>query len=200
MKKTILLIIFISVVVTLVATYGGYKAIKVTGEYPFCGSCHAWDGAIAETNVADKVHGASNPKGVQATCAECHLPHDSLHNYLFTKAKNGLAEGWTTLTGDPIKKDWLGNREHARKNYTFDSSCLQCHSNAFVEANDLKTSSISKMHQKYLEFKGTDEAMKCTDCHKHVGHTNLGGTLFEAKSKEPQSWEEWEELRKERTK
>lgn len=194
-NKTIYLIIISTVVVTLVLTSLGYKAVVVTGEYPFCGSCHAWDGAIAETNVMDTVHGASNPKGVQATCTQCHLPHDNIVNYLYTKAKNGIAEGFTTLTGDPNEKDWLANREHARKYYTFDSSCLNCHNNAFVEANELKTSTISKMHQKYIEFKDSDEAMKCTDCHKHVGHKNLGGTLFKLKSKEASSWEEWEALR-----
>ena len=195
MKKKIFYIVVVSVFATLIATSLGYKAVVASGEYPFCGSCHAWDGAIAETNIADTIHGASNPKGVQATCAECRLPHDSLHNYLFTKAKNGIAEGWTTLTGDPSTKDWLGNREHTRANHTFDSSCMRCHENAFIEANALKTSGISKMHQKYLEFKGTDEAMKCTDCHKHVGHKNLGGTLYELKNKEAASWEEWEALR-----
>ncbi|WP_395002706.1 cytochrome c3 family protein [uncultured Helicobacter sp.] len=195
MKKKIFYIVVVSVFATLIATSLGYKAVVASGEYPFCGSCHAWDGAIAETNIADTIHGASNPKGVQATCAECHLPHDSLHNYLFTKAKNGIAEGWTTLTGDPSTKDWLGNREHTRANHTFDSSCMRCHENAFIEANALKTSGISKMHQKYLEFKGTDEAMKCTDCHKHVGHKNLGGTLYELKNKEAASWEEWEAWR-----
>lgn len=195
MRHKILYIVVISVFATLIVTSLGYKAVVATGEYPFCGSCHAWDGAIAETNVADTIHGASNPKGVQATCAQCHLPHSNVVQYLLTKAKNGVSEGWITLTRDPSKKDWLGNREHARKHYTFDSSCLQCHSNAFVEANELKTSGISAMHSKYLEFRGTSEAMQCTDCHKHVGHTNLGGTLFELKAREPQSWEEWESMR-----
>lgn len=195
MKNKVLYIVVVSVFATLIVTSLGYKAVIATGEYPFCGSCHAWDGAIAESNVADKVHGASNPKGVQATCADCHLPHNNMANYLLTKAKNGISEGFTALVGDPNKKDWLGNREHARANYTFDSSCVRCHENAFLPENALKTSGISKMHQKYLEFKGTSEAMKCTDCHKHVGHTNLGGTLYSLKSKEAANWEEWEALR-----
>lgn len=194
-KRVLYTIIAISIVLTLIFTSLGYKAVKITGEYPFCGSCHKWDGAIAQTNVMDKVHGASNPKGIQATCTECHLPHNNVAYYLLIKAKNGIAEGWTTLTGDPSKKDWLGNREYARKYYTFDSSCLKCHNNAFVEVNKLKTSGISAMHKKYLELKESNDAMKCTDCHKYVGHTNLGGTLFELKSKEPSNWEEWEAMR-----
>ncbi|CZE47456.1 cytochrome c3 family protein [Campylobacter geochelonis] len=192
MKKTIYIIV-ITAIVVLIVTYGGFKVVHATGKAPFCGSCHEWDGAIAQTNLADTVHGPSNPKGVVVTCTDCHLPHDSIAGYLFTKAKNGISEGITTfITGDPAKKDWLANREHARANYTFDSSCMRCHENAFSGVDGNKTSEISQMHAKYIEFKGTSEAMKCTDCHMHVGHKDLGKTLFDIKDTKPKTWEEWD--------
>lgn len=199
MKKIIFLTIIATFIVTLVVTYGGYKAVKVTGEYPFCGSCHAWDGEIAKTNLKDNVHGSANPKGVQASCTDCHLPHDSFVNYMITKAKNGISEGYTTLTGDPSKKDWLGNREHARANYTFDSSCLKCHQNLF-ETKEGEKKNINKMHAQYLSLKDSQDALKCTSCHKHVGHKDLGETLYKIQNKQPSSWEEWEKMRKEATK
>ncbi|WP_065840473.1 cytochrome c3 family protein [Campylobacter fetus] len=193
--KKVLIIIGITITLTLVVVFGGYKVVEVTGDYPFCGSCHAWDGAIAQTNLADSVHGASATHGVKVKCSDCHLPHDSLIGYLFTKAKNGVAEGFTTMLRDPDKKDWLGNRQYTRDNYTFDSSCLKCHANILKTSDGNMTRAINKMHDRYVELKSTAEAMKCTDCHKHVGHKELGAMLYEQKFHQPNSWEEWEKAR-----
>ncbi|MCD8212964.1 MAG: NapC/NirT family cytochrome c [Campylobacter sp.] len=191
MKNKIFTVIALSVIATLAVVFSGYKIVQVTGEFPFCGSWHEWDGAIAQTNLADPIQGGSNPKGLGAKCTDCHLPHDSLVGYIFAKAKNGIAEGFTTLTGDPSKKDWIANREHARKNYTFDSSCLKCHADIIKGSEANATREISKMHAKYNEFKNTSEAMKCTDCHKYVGHKELGKMLIEQKHKTAASWDEW---------
>lgn len=193
--KKVITIVAITLIATLVLIFGGKKVVEVTGDYPFCGACHAWDGAIAQTNLADTVHGASAKHGVKVTCTDCHLPHDSNIGYLFTKAKNGVAEGFTTIFGDPKKKDWLGNREHTRKNYTFDSSCLKCHANILKVSDGNITRKTNQMHEKYVQFKGTKDAMKCTDCHKHVGHKNLGSMLYEQKFHQPNSWDEWEKER-----
>lgn len=191
-----ILFIFAIVLITIMAIYGGYKVVHITGKYPFCGSCHEWDGAIAQTNLMDTTHGANNKNGINITCTDCHLPHDNILRYILTKAKNGIREGITAfITGNPNKKDWLNNREHARKFYTFDSSCLRCHNNIFVSNDGNKTTSISKIHSKYLEFKNTNDEFKCTQCHKHVGHKNLGKILFEIKNDEPKTWQEWESMR-----
>ena len=200
MKKIIIITALVSFCVTLVFVWGGIKVVKATGDAPFCGACHSWDGLIAQTHLQDPIHGNANPKGVQATCTECHLPHSSLIVYLGVKAKNGIAEGWTTLTGDASKKDWLANREHARKNYTYDSSCLACHSTLLDKANQeaFKEESSSKMHLKYIAFQETKEAMQCTSCHKFVGHKDLGETLFKHNDTRPESWDEWGKQRKEK--
>ena len=197
MRKLIFTTIAVTFFVTLVLVWGGYKVTKITGDIPSCGSCHAWDGVIAQTHLSDPVHGAANPKGVQATCTQCHLPQSSLMAYLGTKAKNGIAEGWTTLTGDPSKKDWLGNRDNARKNYTYDSSCLECHSTLLQRASkpEFEKEASSKMHAKYSSFKGTKDEMQCTSCHKFVGHKDLGEVLVNQKDTRPQSWEEWDKQR-----
>lgn len=39
MKKILLKTVIVTSIVTLVIVFGGYKVVKVTGEYPFCGSC-----------------------------------------------------------------------------------------------------------------------------------------------------------------
>lgn len=184
-------IVLATILLTLIVIFFGHKAIVKTGEYPFCGSCHAWDGVIAQTNLADPIHGASNQKGISVKCTDCHLPHDNIFNYLITKAKNGVAEGFTTLTKDPTKKDWIANRDYARKNYTFDSSCLRCHENVILESDGNATREVTKMHMKYVEFLNTKEQMKCTDCHKFVGHKELGKTLIEQKHQVAKTWKEW---------
>lgn len=200
MKKIIVITVAICFVATLILVWGGYKVVKVTGDAPFCGSCHSWDSLIAQTHMHDPIHGNANPKGVQASCTDCHLPHSSLIAYLGVKAKNGIAEGWTTLTKDPSKKDWLANRENARKNYTYDSSCLECHKGLLERASkaEFADEKSSKMHLKYINFKGTKEEMQCTSCHKLVGHKDLGETLFKQKDTRPESWDEWEKQRKEK--
>lgn len=196
--KRMIIIISITVFATLIFTWGGHEVIVQTGKAPFCGSCHAWDGDIAQTNLNDDVHGQNNPKGIMVKCTDCHLPNSSIIAYLGVKAKNGVSEVITTLTKDPTKKDWLKDREEARKNHTYDSACLKCHENItnLSELDKGFNVSASKMHKKYLEFKDTKEQMKCTDCHKYVGHKELGKLLFEKKSKVPNTWEEWEESRK----
>ena len=150
MKKILFKTVIVTSIVTLVIVFGGYKVVKVTGEYPFCGSCQEQNGAIAQTNLADPVHGGSNPKGLGIKCTDCHLPHDNLASYIFAKAKNGISEGITVLFKDPKEKDWITNREHARKNYTFDSSCLQCHGDIIKISDANATRNISKMHAKYI--------------------------------------------------
>ena len=191
--KKISTIILATIIVTLVVVFGGNQIIKVTGDAPFCGSCHEWDGFAAQAHFNDDVHGKANPKGVRATCTDCHLPHNSLIEYLAVKAKNGVAEGWTTLTKDRQKKDWLKNREHARKNYTFDSSCLKCHEG--ILSYDGKTQTASaRMHEKYKEFLNTQNAMQCTQCHKFVGHKNLGDEIAEKQGGLAKTWDEWEKL------
>ncbi len=197
--KKIILIIAVTVVSTLILTWGGHEVVVQTGKAPFCGSCHAWDGEIAQTNINDNVHGANNARGIVVKCVDCHLPHSSMVAYLGVKAKNGIAEAYTTLTKDPAEKDWLKDRESARENYTYDSACVRCHENAVneVKLKETFSASASKMHLKYLEFKDTDNQMKCTSCHKYVGHKNLGNLLFEQKSKVPTTWEEWEKQREE---
>lgn len=192
--KNLIKIVAITCVITLILVFAGHKVVVATGEYPFCGSCHAWDGAIAQTNLADPIHGASNKKGISVKCTDCHLPHDSLANYLLTKAKNGIAEGFTTLTGDPSKKDWIANRANARANYTFDSSCLRCHEGIVKTSEANATREISKMHAKYLEFKGSKDELKCTSCHQNVGHYELGKMLVEQQHKTANSWDEWEKM------
>ncbi len=192
--KKILFIIGITFVVTLFLVWSGHKVVKVTGDAPFCGSCHSWDGEIAKTHLNDKIHGSGNPKGLQATCTDCHLPHSSLIAYLGVKARNGIAEGWTTLTSDPTKKDWLAERKNAREHYTYDSSCLECHKGLLENANktELADKPSSKMHLKYVQFKNTKDELTCTSCHKFVGHDGLGELLFKQKDHTPSTWEEWE--------
>ncbi|BCX78584.1 NapC/NirT family cytochrome c [Campylobacter sp. 19-13652] len=218
MKKILILGAFLGVL----AVWGVSVVVQKTADYPFCGSCHEWDGAIAQTALADDTHGRANAKGVAARCTDCHLPHESLAEYLFVKFKNGLSEGYTTLTGDASKKDWIAGRDKARAKHTYDSACLNCHAGVAdrarlerlageagvkdvalaesksgvkqVALGSEKDRAAAKMHLKYLELKGGADSFKCTDCHKHVGHKELGKMLIKARHKVAESWEEWEQI------
>ena len=59
----------------LYATHWGMRATSTTG---FCVSCHSMEQPKLEWQGSKHF---SNKYGIQAGCADCHIPHDSDWNY-----------------------------------------------------------------------------------------------------------------------
>jgi cytochrome c-type protein NapC len=147
----------------------GQETFHATGDAEFCVSCHTME-PMEKAYIAD-VHGGNNDHGVQATCTQCHLPHDNSFNYFVAKAQTGLHDMYVEQFGDLENIDWQAKRAH-REDYVYDSGCLTCHNNlqkATMASNDALIA-----HKAY--FLGTTKE-QCVSCHENVGHTNLSDYL-----------------------
>lgn len=186
-KKIILSIVGISIVFGLIFTFAGHSAIKATSDDRFCISCHTWMKPMVDS-YSDDIHGGNNEVGIKTQCVSCHLPHDSLSNYLFKKGVNGIVEVTSFIVNDPEKMDWQAHRKN-RESFVFDSGCMTCHSN--IEKTESQSSAALRMHTLYTKYKDADiDPLKCASCHKNVGHKKLSKILYD-KTHEPVG--EWEE-------
>lgn len=165
----ILLLLAIGGVLGLALSFGVGVAVHQTSDDKFCAICHTME-PMVESYKAD-VHGGNNPKGLRATCVECHLSHDSLFDYLYTKAATGLHDVRVQFFGDLENIDWEAKRKHASK-FTYDSGCMNCHTNLREATTSDPKAFIA--HKEYYE-KRTDKT--CVECHKNVGHHILGDYL-----------------------
>ncbi len=153
---------FIGVLFSFGVAYGVHK----TSDEKFCTVCHTMK-PMAKSYSQD-IHGGKNKDGVKADCVSCHLPHDSLVNYLYTKAQTGIHDVRVQFFGDLESIDWEKKRKEARK-LVFDSGCMSCHANLENATSEDPRAFVA--HKEYFE-KRTDK--RCVDCHENVGHHNLG--------------------------
>jgi len=186
-KKVLLTVAGASIVLGLIFTFGGHAAIKATSDDKFCVSCHSWMDPMGESYSHD-IHGGNNPHGIKTKCVSCHLPHDSLANYLFKKGVNGIVEVTSVIINDPKEMDWQAHREK-RESYVFDSGCLSCHSN--IEETQSQSQAASRMHTLYTKYKDADkDPLKCASCHKNVGHKKLSKILYDRTHEPVGEWED----------
>ena len=143
--------------------------IHMTSDDEFCTSCHSH--VAIGTSYRESVHGGNNPSGWQATCAQCHIPHDNSLHYIWVKGIHGIRDPLMELLKDPYDIDWHGYREH-REDYVYDSSCLSCHTQ--LQEKSLANTKAFLPHRDYF---ADPDRFNCVGCHKHVGHYALGNHL-----------------------
>ena len=124
----------------------------------------------------DDAHGGKGDLGASARCVDCHLPHDSLVNYIFTKAKNGVAEVGIHFFGNPDEIDWQEKLKH-REAYVYDGGCLSCHGNVMDDTLSSASKQAQKMHMHYKKLKDTEKEVGCASCHFDAGHKNMRSYL-----------------------
>ncbi|WP_200762564.1 cytochrome c3 family protein [Nitrosophilus alvini] len=165
-------------VIGLVISYITAVAVKETSGVNFCSSCHSMKPMA--TAYLNSVHGGFGESGFVAQCADCHLPHESLIGYLVQKARTGIHDVVTEVTADTFNIDWKEKREE-RRNFLYDSSCLHCHENLLRATKPNKKAYLA--HKAYFSGKLKVEVehkkvqAMCVDCHKYVGHYELGKEL-----------------------
>lgn len=170
-KKRIIipLIITLAVIALIVLPFISWlitdESITATSDAKFCVSCHSME-PFEKAHDAD-IHGGANAHGIRATCAQCHLPHDSSFNYMMTKARTGINDLYVEQFGDPENIDWEAKREH-REEWVYDSGCLTCHTN--LQKATMASNDAFIAHKAY--FLGTTDD-QCVTCHENVGHANL---------------------------
>lgn len=173
--RKILLWIVVGGFLGLGASYATYAGLKATSDEKFCVVCHE----MTPMAIAYKrdVHGGAGKTGIRVECVDCHLPHDNLINYIYTKARNGVVEGYKHFFSDDFNITspyWLENMKH-RSRYVFDDGCLKCHSNYLK--NEQISSQGLKMHEHYANLLNTDKKIGCASCHFEVGHNGLKSIL-----------------------
>lgn len=170
---TLILIAF-GIFAGMTVSYGTYYGIHKTSGEKFCVSCHEMDPMVMA--YKDDTHGGKGELGASARCVDCHLPHDTLVNYIFTKAKNGVAEVGIHFLGNPDEIDWQDKLKH-REAYVYDDGCLKCHGNILEDTLSSPSKQAKKMHMHYRKLKDTDKEIACASCHFDAGHKNLRSYL-----------------------
>ena len=151
------------------ASYTTAIIVEHTKDDQFCATCHTMQPMINSYHA--DVHGGKNPEGIKVNCLGCHAPHDSLLNYLFTKATTGTHDAIAEVFYDKSKIDWEAKRKHA-KDFVYDSGCMSCHTNLRQATQSNHRAFIA--HKDYF-LKRTTKT--CVACHSNVGHFELSKYL-----------------------
>lgn len=142
--------------------------LHATSTTQFCFSCHSH-----ELNIRPEYEASShfaNASGVQAGCADCHIPHD---NWFETVAKKIVVSA--DIIGElrgviSTKEKYEAHRlEMAQKVWAeFEANdsrfCRDCHNMSAMNF-DLQAKKASGMHKR-----GIKKGQTCIDCHKGIVH------------------------------
>ncbi len=142
------------------------EAVEHTSGADFCLSCHSMKPMGKSWKAS--VHGGNNKTGFTTKCADCHLPHNNIIEYLVVKTQKGHHDMYVELFGNPSEIDWKLKRKQ-REKYVYDSACLKCHKK--LQDVTMANPKAFIAHKNY--FLGVSNK-KCVSCHKYVGHKNLG--------------------------
>ncbi len=166
-KGGIVLGLIVGVVITLVFSLITASKVVSTGKAEFCSSCHEMK-VFYETWEAG-IHGPAQKGVVKAECADCHLPHDNMINYLISKFKFGLNDYLAHLRGKGKPEHWIEHWKHKvpYKHQAYESGCRECHKNLVAKGIPIKA---FKAHREY-ELGHTRE--NCITCHQTVGHGDV---------------------------
>jgi len=166
-KGGIVLGLIVGVLIALIFSLVTASKVVSTGKAEFCGSCHEMK-VFVETWEAG-IHGPSKKGVVKAECADCHLPHDNMINYLISKFKFGLNDYLAHLRGKGKPEHWIEHWKHKvpYKHQAYESGCRECHKTLVAEGIPLKA---FKAHREY-ELGHTRE--NCITCHQTVGHGDV---------------------------
>ena len=142
--------------------------LHVTSSTEFCYSCHSHELFIKPEYEASSHF--MNQAGVRAGCADCHLPHDSWFELVWTKAvvsldiipelmgKIDTAEKYEAHRAEMAESVW---REFKENDSEF---CRSCHS---IDAMDLEAQDrrTARRHSTAEE-----RGKSCIDCHYGIVH------------------------------
>ncbi|MBF0470197.1 MAG: NapC/NirT family cytochrome c [Gammaproteobacteria bacterium] len=166
---------------------GGVNAFfSYTNEMEFCTSCHSMKINLEE--YQETIH-FKNPSGVQATCADCHVPKaffpkvaakimaakDVYHEIIGTvdSREKYEAHRWDMATRVWAKMEANNSRE-----------CRSCHDFDNMNLEEQGRSARSRHSRAPMQGK------TCIDCHKGIAHTEPDEPEGYVRPEEPQEPEE----------
>lgn len=147
---------------------GFMLGMDATSTTEFCISCHSMK-AFVYPDYQQSVH-YRNSKGIQASCADCHIPKP-LFAKLARKTASGMKDIYHTMLGTidtsekfAAKKPFLDELVREKMKASDSRECRNCHQ---LEQMDYarQSTSASQSHQSAKQLQKT-----CIDCHQGVGH------------------------------
>ncbi|NEX19368.1 butanol dehydrogenase [Thiorhodococcus mannitoliphagus] len=153
-------------VVGVLLVFGVDFAIKTTNTLEFCTSCHTMQTNYEE--YQDSLH-YKNTSGVQATCADCHVPKP-LGPKLLTKiiaAKDVYHEIAGTIDTPEkfeARRWYLANMVWDRMRANDSRECRSCHEFDNMDLSEQSRSARSR------HSTARDKDKTCIDCHRGVVH------------------------------
>ncbi len=141
-KTSSFLVLLVGIVIGVSAFAGSMYVVERTNERAFCASCHV----MLPASVSNKTS-----LHADLACNDCHLPHDNVVNYLFTKAKLGATDIYLNTVGD---YDVPVMATESMKTIVNDN-CIRCHR-------------MTNMNVAVMESKGS-----CVSCHRSVPHQRM---------------------------
>ena len=185
-RRPIVWLLGCGLVLGLLVAFAGHQTVKYTSTDSFCNeACHAHPHA-ADYWVQSAHY--SNRHGVVVHCTECHLPPGGLQ-YLTEKARLGAHDVYSQLFRDVSKIDWARERTLDRAvTFTYDASCVRCHSNLFTQglsnvedtlpSADQKTDArqilemriVARRMEGHLYYQRNRDKVRCINCHLFAGH------------------------------
>ena len=158
-----------------VTFWGSFNfALEKGNSEEFCLSCHE----MADNAYQEYKHTAhyTNSSGVQAQCADCHVPHEWVPK--LTRKIQASKEVLGKITGIIDTRDkFLANRrdmaerEWERMKANDSQECRNCHN---FEAMDFSKQSALAMQSHTRAFIGIGTSAPtgetCIDCHKGIAH------------------------------
>ncbi len=148
--------------------WGGFNTVlEMTNKMEFCISCHEMSDTVY-VEYQDTPH-FKNASGVQATCADCHVPRPWVHKVVRKiKATNELYHMAMGTIDTPEKFEqhrWtMANRVWDSMKATDSRECRNCHDFTNMDLSEQDRYS-SKRHSRAI-----DKGETCIDCHKGIAH------------------------------
>jgi len=155
---------------------GAFAAtIQHTNRVAFCIGCHEMESTVYQ-EYRQTIH-YSNRSGVQASCADCHVPHHNIFATIWRKvqATNEVLHHVLGTIDTPEKFEarrlQLARHVWATMKASDSRECRNCHNFAAMNLT-LQRNRSARMHQSAQEAGET-----CIDCHKGIAHKPVHAQL-----------------------
>ncbi|MCB1773990.1 MAG: NapC/NirT family cytochrome c [Gammaproteobacteria bacterium] len=148
--------------------WGGFNTVlELTNKMEFCISCHEMHDNVYQ-EYKETVH-FKNASGVQATCADCHVPRPWVHKVVRKIQASKEVFHWALGSYDtPEKFDahrWtMANRVWDSMKQTDSRECRNCHDFSNMDLSE-QDRYARKRHSRAI-----DEGKTCIDCHQGIAH------------------------------
>ncbi|RYH11609.1 NapC/NirT family cytochrome c [Tropicimonas sp. IMCC6043] len=160
-------LLFVGAVIGAVGLFGAHTTLKSMETTEFCVSCHELRDTVY-VEYQESVHYA-NASGVQAGCADCHVPEPFVpmvidHYYAIGELYSSLTGKIDTPEKFEAHRLEMAERVWAEMEASDSRECRSCHSEHAMNF-ELQTPEASKRMQE-----GFANGDTCIDCHKGVAH------------------------------